>query len=151
MSKGISPLIAGVLLIAFTLAVAAIVSGFFTSIAKTGTSQISTGFAFQVNCTKAALEIADAICSSNVVTLAVANTGAIALSDVSIVLKDAADETCLGTFGGTIGPGNLTAYNVTCASEWTTSDVLQFARVTGNCLSEKAVSAERSNINDACT
>ncbi len=150
MKKGISPLIAAVLLVAFTLAVAAIVSGFLTSVAKTGTTQISTGFALQVNCTKAAMEVVDAFCNSNIVTIATANTGSISLSDVSVVAKNAADETCLGTFSGAFGQANLTAYNITCASEWATNDVLQFVRVTANCLGEKAISAERSNINDVC-
>ena len=149
--KGISPLIAAVLLIAFTLAVAAIVSGFFTSIAKTGTTQISTGFALQVNCTKAAIEVVDAFCTVNAITVAATNTGPISLTDVSIIAKNGVDETCLGTFaGGNFGPSNLTAFNFTCGSEWAASDVLQLVRVTANCQNEKAISAEKSNINEVC-
>jgi len=57
MGKGISPLIAGVLLIAFTLAVAAIISGWLTSLTKTTTEKTEKGVSTQVECSKAVIEI----------------------------------------------------------------------------------------------
>ncbi len=55
--KGISPLIATVLIVAFTLAVAAIIGGWLTSISRTETSTIESGMATQIECTKAQIDI----------------------------------------------------------------------------------------------
>ena len=162
MSKGISPLIAAVLLIAFTLAVAAIVSGFLSTIAKTGTTQISTGFALQVNCTKAALDIVDAACVnhlglSGVVnnSVAIANVGPVALTSPQIYVRSVSQKVCVGLFTDTLNPGISRVYRINCTSTstgaWGTADVLQYVRVTANCLNEKAISIERDNIGDACS
>ena len=55
--KGISPLMATVLIVAFTLAVAAIIGGWLTSISRTETSTIESGMATQIECTKAQIDI----------------------------------------------------------------------------------------------
>ena len=118
--KGISPLIAGVLMIAFTLAVAAIVSGFLTSVAKTGTTQISTGFALQVNCTKAALDIIDASCintasTSANVTVALANVGPVALTAPQFYARSSAGQICtVITFTDSLSPGGARVYRLNC-------------------------------------
>jgi len=55
--KGISPLMATVLIVAFTLAVAAIIGGWLTSISRTETSTIESGMSTQIECTKAQIDI----------------------------------------------------------------------------------------------
>ena len=55
--KGISPLIAGVLMIAFTLAVAAIISGWLTSVTRTTTEEASENIETQASCSNAALTL----------------------------------------------------------------------------------------------
>ncbi len=65
--KGISPLIATVLIVAFTLAVAAIVGGWLTSISRTETSTIESGMATQMECTKGALDIVSISNGSDIV------------------------------------------------------------------------------------
>lgn len=55
--KGISPLMATVLIVAFTLAVAAIIGGWLTSISRTETATIESGMSTQIECAKGALDI----------------------------------------------------------------------------------------------
>jgi len=55
--KGITPLMATVLLVAFTLAVAAIIGGWLTSISRTETAMIESGLSTQIECTKALIDI----------------------------------------------------------------------------------------------
>ena len=76
MKKGISPLIAGVLLIAFTLAVAAIISGWLTSLTKTTTEKTEKGVSTQVECSKAVIEI-EKVTSSDVI---IHNSGSVSLT-----------------------------------------------------------------------
>jgi flagellin-like protein len=62
--KGISPLLATVLLIAITLTVAAILGSWFTSLTRTQTGIIEQNVKTQVNCSSANLEIVDVTCSN---------------------------------------------------------------------------------------
>ena len=80
MNKGISPLIAGVLLIAFTLAVAAIISGWLTSVTRTATTSASENLQTQTNCAKAALTI-EKVSSSAVV---IHNIGYVTLQNFTV-------------------------------------------------------------------
>lgn len=75
--KGISPLIAAVLLIAFTMAVAAILTAWVTTFTQTTTSDIGNRSSTQVSCSFAGLTIYDAVwdTGSSVVTVSVSNTG----------------------------------------------------------------------------
>ncbi|MDY6771549.1 MAG: archaellin/type IV pilin N-terminal domain-containing protein [Candidatus Nanohaloarchaea archaeon] len=88
--KGISPLIAAVLLIAFTMAVAAILTAWVTTFTKQTTGQVGNKSQRLVACSFAGLSIYDAVYNqgNNAVTIAVANTGTRDLSDgVSIVVS----------------------------------------------------------------
>jgi len=100
--KGVSPLLAGVLMIAFVLAVAAIVGGWLTSIAKTETSTIETGMTAQLNCSKGVLSIVDI---SDQTTIIVHNLGYIDLTGFSIACNGSitSDSTTL------IKRGNITS------------------------------------------
>ncbi len=147
LNKGISPLIAGVLLIAFTLAVAAIIGGWLTSTVREETTQVGTGFALQVNCTKAALDIIDAVCVTNNITIGVSNTGPISVKSPSIYAR-ATDETpCIVTYTDTIAPGSSVVFRNNCGF---TGKTLQFVRVSANCQDQVAIIMEKNNIGDAC-
>ena len=86
MKKGISPLVATVLLIAFTLSIAGLLGGWLTSLTKSETDTISKGAAITVNCSSAVLDIVDVICSNSSQQLKVAinNLGDVELYDFSI-------------------------------------------------------------------
>jgi len=64
MNKGISPLLATVILIALTLSVAALLGSWFTSVTRMQTGIIEEAAKTQVNCTAASLEIVDVTCSN---------------------------------------------------------------------------------------
>ena len=65
MKKGISPLLATVILIALTLAVAALLGSWFTTVTRTQTDIIEKDITTQINCTSALLEITDVTCSGS--------------------------------------------------------------------------------------
>ena len=65
--KGISPLMATVLIVAFTLAVAAIIGGWLTSISRTETSTIESGMSTQIECSKAQIDIVSILNGSAVI------------------------------------------------------------------------------------
>lgn len=65
MKKGISPLLATVILIALTLSVAALLGSWFTTVTRTQTGIIEEDITRQINCTSAFLEISDVICSND--------------------------------------------------------------------------------------
>ncbi len=147
MSRGISPIIASVLMIAFTLAVAALVGGWLTSTVREETTQVGTGFALQVNCTKAVLDIIDAVCVTNNITIGVSNTGPVSLKSPSIYAR-AVDETpCIVSYSDTIAPGASVIFRNNCGFSGKT---LSFVRVSANCQDQVAISMEKSNIADAC-
>lgn len=76
---------ATVILVALTLAVAALLGSWFTTMTKTETSIIEKSMKAQVNCTSAILDIVDVICSSSSQELRVTihNLGDISLYDFS--------------------------------------------------------------------
>lgn len=103
--KGISPLIAAVLLIAFTMAVAAILTAWVTTFTQETTSEVGQSGSEQIACSFAGLSIYDAVYNDgdDSLTVAVANTGTRDLSDgVSIVLSYA---------DGTVESTNITGLN----------------------------------------
>ncbi len=55
--KGISPLIAAVLLIAFTVAIATLIAGWFSTLARTTTSAVTNKTALAVDCSSASINI----------------------------------------------------------------------------------------------
>jgi len=63
MKKGISPLLATVILIALTLTVAGLLGSWFTSVTRTQTDIIERTATTQINCSSALLEITDVTCS----------------------------------------------------------------------------------------
>jgi len=89
MRKGLSPLIATVLLIAMTLAVATILGGWFSGITKTQTEIMEETTKKQINCTGALLSISDVMCSSTdqQLKIAITNLGNTELYGFSTLAK----------------------------------------------------------------
>jgi len=87
-SKGISPLIAVVLLIAFVIAVGSILSGWFVSFTKERVSQAKEKGETDITCSYANLYISDADWNNTLgkLSLTVENTGSEDLSDFRMVV-----------------------------------------------------------------
>lgn len=86
MWKGISPLIAEVLLIGFTVAVASIIIVWVTSFTKTSTREIGSQAETQMSCTYGGIEFYDTVTynsSSSILSGYLRNTGNIPLGNIS--------------------------------------------------------------------
>ncbi len=89
--KGLSPLMASVMLIAFTLAVAALIGSWFTSMTKTETATIEKGSVETINCTKGLVVVTGVICRAtgdyHDIQIGINNQGQLNLYDFSSVIK----------------------------------------------------------------
>ena len=83
--KGISPLIASVLLIAFTVAVAGVISVFFTNLTTSSTASVNASTQVQIRCSGSVLSISN---SSSTTWQVNYNAGIETLSSVSLTLID---------------------------------------------------------------
>ncbi|HDM05824.1 MAG TPA: hypothetical protein ENG34_00925 [Candidatus Aenigmarchaeota archaeon] len=128
MKKGISPLMASIILIALTLAVAGILGSWFTSLTKTQTEQVEESTVEQVNCTSALLDIVDVSCVNITpsvwqLKIVIANLGLINLYDFSVSAKVDGDFFYNSTGGpnstNPLTPGQQTVlvYNCTVCDE----------------------------------
>ncbi len=155
MSKGIEPMIAAVLMIAFTLAVAALVGGWLTSTIRQETTQVGTGFALQVNCTKAVLDIVDVVCTNTAgaaanVTITLANTGPVSLTGPTFLFRSNAQDICSASFTDTIASGATALFRVNCSTlGFDNTDFLSYARASLNCQNQITVFADKS-LSDLC-
>lgn len=86
--KGISPLIGAVLLIAFTMAVAAILTAWVTTFTQDTADTVGNESERLVECSYAGISIYDAVVdtSENDLTLSVANTGTVELGQVTVIV-----------------------------------------------------------------
>ncbi len=82
--KGVSPLIAAVLLIAFTMAVAAILTAWVTTFTQDTASQVGNESEQLISCSYAGVSVFDANWDGSNVDVTVANTGTVDLNNVSI-------------------------------------------------------------------
>jgi len=84
--KGVSPLIAAVLLIAFTMAVAAILTAWLTTFTKEQTENVGNRSNQVISCSYAGIAIYDAVWddTNDRMLVSIANTGAIDLTDVNV-------------------------------------------------------------------
>lgn len=150
--KGISPLIASVLLIAFTLAVATIIGSWLTSVSKTSTQQIGGQLTQQVNCTGNVLDIVDALCHDNtVVTITLQNMGDAALTSPSFYIR-AQNQTysCTNSSTDTIAAGGISKFDIPCTN-FPVNMTINYVRVTALCSGTVPVYTEKSDFTDACS
>ncbi len=90
--KGISPLIAAVMLIAFTVAIATLIMGWYSSTARSTTASITNHTTTAVGCADARLSIQEVFVEANesaTVTVVIQNTGfgPINIEDVQVFNK----------------------------------------------------------------
>lgn len=149
--KGISPLMAGVLMIAFTLAVAAIVGSWLTLISRTETAEIETGFRRTINCSKGVIDIVDVTCDSNGnVDIVINNVGAIDLTDgFSTYAIDTADNTSTNVSATTSSLPRGSMMKMEDSVKVTINGTLDKVRVTS--MSCPSVWAEKTSIGDSCS
>lgn len=86
--KGVSPLIAAVLLIAFTMAVAAILTAWVTTFTQEQTDQLGNQSSQQIDCSFAQVNIFSEDYDSNWVNISVENNGQEELGNLSVTALD---------------------------------------------------------------
>jgi flagellin-like protein len=149
--KGISPLIASVLLIAFTLSVAAIIGGWLSSMSKTATDTVGGQLSQQVNCSKVTLDVIDALCHNNTnVTISLQDIGSIQLTNPSIYIRTTDQTACVSNQTGTISAGGISIYEINC-SNFGTGKTLNFVRASTLCEGSISIYAEKKDFADSCS
>lgn len=145
--KGVSPLIAAVLVIAFTLAVAVVIGSWLTQMAKTQTETVESSMGAQVNCTKARLEIIDVACVDNDLTIAIANLGPVELSNPSFYARLTNGTSATWSTDDTISPGGQL---INRTSPGWDGGILDYVSVTALCAGITGIKTEKRGIGDEC-
>ncbi len=122
-NKGISPLIAAVILIAFVIAVAGIASTFFTGFTKEQKAGVESKAGTIVDCSVATLELDDDAVSINMnstspgnFSLVVSNTGSEDLSGLKVIVFNSTYAgTCVPTTQSVNIGQTVTLINSSCA------------------------------------
>src|SRR3989338_43119 len=120
--KGISPLIAAVLLIAFTVAIATLAMGWFSQLTRTTTTTVSNKTTEAVACSNAQVSIDGGYLRLNATEsdarVLVKNSGFSNLGITSLQVYNTTGANFSTGFGGasSLTPGSLVAYNITMAS-----------------------------------
>ena len=137
--KGLSPIIATVMLIALSLSIVAILATWFSSLTKGQMENIESGSKTLINCTTANLDLVGVICSnsSQQLQIAVNNLGQIDLYDFSVLVRinNTYYQNSTGGPNSTspLNPGHQTVLVYGCDS-CTTNAKISTIRVTpGNC------------------
>ncbi|MFQ3275155.1 MAG: flagellin-like protein [Candidatus Nanohaloarchaea archaeon] len=104
--KGVSPIIASVLLLAVSLAVVSIFSGWAPELAQDVTQETTDNTFETISCNEASVEIRSAYFGDNDVTLSVRNTGTEDLNNLSLVAY-ADNQTILNDTEASIPRGQL--------------------------------------------
>ena len=129
--KGVSALIASVLLIAFTVSVAMIVMGWFSSFVRTTTENVSGVTQGAIGCSSGIIQI-DKVYLHNgtgygYVNITVKNTGQISLV-VNGMVVNTSGTSCTSTGGGvTIAAGASGVLGITNCPNWTSLGTPSFS------------------------
>ncbi len=132
--KGISPMIATVLLIAFTVAVGGIVSLWISGYTKTQTGQISSVSQDQIQCLNSILSIKSTSVNNDTATITVGyDSGTLVLNDVK------ADIVCGGFSNVTSGASSISPGDVFIVKPFSSncdnvSNPINFERVRATCV-----------------
>jgi len=149
--KGISPLIAAVLLIAFTVAVGGIISLWLTSFSRTTTSAVQSSTEKQVKCASTVLEITSVSTSDNKVV--VTNLGPQNVTLTSIVLSDGSVsnfQTSVELAAGSSYSINTTDSSVISPTiDFSAKSGLTWVKVKGLCLGEVPIEGT-CNSDESC-
>lgn len=158
--KGISPLIATVLLIAFTVAVGGLISIWITGFAKTQTQAIGSQASTSISCSNGFLSFQTNLkFCNNYLSGVIINTGSITLGNISLTITYTnataqkiylqllgsslnGTPTCCGNFS--LNPNELSVFNV---SIW--GNNYDTIRVVSNC-SGVVASTDSSGVTASC-
>ena len=108
--KGISPLLAAVILVALTISIAFIASSSISTLTQRQVSTAST----QGSASSNVIEISQISCGGGNVTFLVKNIGPQAISGLQVIAKDQGGTTATGSISGTFPSGGM---------NWTTVDL----------------------------
>lgn len=143
--KGIDPLVATVLLIAFTVAVGGIISIWLTGFTQTQTAAVGSQASTSITCSNGGISLSSLGYCSGYLSGQISNTGTITLGNISITViysnSTTTQKFCLNLTGSTVGalvspctgnftlaPSELNTFNFTIGgSNYGT------IRVTSNC------------------
>lgn len=147
--KGISPLIATILLIAFVIAVGGILSGWMISFTKERTDEARLKGEIDITCSYTALYISDADWNDteNKLSLIVENTGSEDLSDfrLSIIYNNGTSKNLMVLPSTTMEPGDVVVfYNQTDVGDC--GDISQVFFRSNTCPSDAKDNIEGSDI-----
>jgi flagellin-like protein len=138
--KGISPLIAAVLLIAFTVAIATLVMGWFSTLTRTTTETVSNKTSESVSCSNAQIGIQDIyITAGNSATgsarVIVKNTGFKTLGVTSLQIYNTTGHNFSSGFSGvgSFPPGSIQTFSIENVSIITCPTTFSKVIVTSNC------------------
>ncbi|MEM5777559.1 MAG: archaellin/type IV pilin N-terminal domain-containing protein [Candidatus Aenigmatarchaeota archaeon] len=152
--KGVSPLIATVLLIAFTLSIAGLLGGWLSGLTKTQTETLEKSSKETMNCTGSVLNIINVVCGNatpnepNALRIVLANEGNNALYGFSTFAQIENNQYINSTGGPTVDlplfPGDHTTLEYYCPTICTDGSIVSKVRVSpSNCptaWSEKLIS-----------
>ncbi len=149
--KGISPLLASVLLIAFTLTVATIIGSWLTSTIKTSTDTVGGQLTSNVNCSSNIINI-DVLCHNNTnVTAIVQNIGSTSLTNPSFYMKTTDETTCISNQTDTISVGGFAKYEINCTNFLPANKTLNYVKATTLCQGAVSISIEKKDFSDFCS
>ncbi len=136
--KGISPLIAAVLLIAFTVAIATLIMGWLSTIARSTTADVTNTTQLAVGCSDARVSIRDVYVqagASGLVNVIVENTGytAVGIAGVQVYNTTGHNFSTGFTTIGALNKSTLTSFTITSTSIATCPAVFSKVIVTTNC------------------
>lgn len=116
--KGISPLIATVLLIAFTIAVAGIISIWLTSFTKTSSQLVEEEATTQLVCSYGGISLSDLRYSNNRLSGNVENTRTIVLGDITIQILYTNATSQKEPLNITLEPREKISFNLSASSNY---------------------------------
>ncbi len=138
--KGISPLIASVLLIAFTVAIATLVMGWFSTLTRSTTSTVSNKTSESIECSNAQIGIQDIyITAGNTTTgsarVIVKNNGFKTIGIISLQIYNTTGHNFSSGFSGvgTFAPGSIRTFSIENVSVITCPTTFSKVIVTSNC------------------
>jgi flagellin-like protein len=140
MEKGLSPLMASIILIALTLTVAAFLGSWLTSMTKSQTGTVERSGEKLINCTNSRLDIAAVSCSNpnGQVKIAATNVGQFELYNFSIFVKLGSNFITNSSYPGLgyLNPGEQVVFTQPCSktTECINGTKVELVRITpGNC------------------
>jgi flagellin-like protein len=142
--KGISPMIAIVLLIAFTVAVGGILSLWLTTLTSTQTTTTGSAAEKQVLCARSVLEITEVYYENpQSANVTVSYTyGTESLTGFNLFFVDYARNSENKTASGTLTPGDSETFAITSLSTLSATGTYQSVRVIAMCQNTYPVSGE---------